>query len=53
MHRVWKKVSKNHPGNFEKELKINIGFGVRTHLDDSLHDFDGVPLHHRFITNMR
>ena len=30
MHRVWKKVAKNHPGKFDKELKIKTDFAIRT-----------------------
>ena len=30
MHRVWKQFAKNHPGKFDKELKIKTDFAVRT-----------------------
>jgi len=29
MHRVWKEFAKNHPGKFDKELKIKTDFPVR------------------------
>ena len=32
MHRIWKEFAKNHPGKFDKELKIKTDFAVRTSL---------------------
>ena len=30
MHMIWKEFAKNHPGKFDKELKIKTDFAVRT-----------------------
>ena len=30
MHKIWKEFAKNHPGKFDKDLKIKTDFAVRT-----------------------